>query len=408
MSKKHKILLPFALYEELENMDQLNPLEMKAFLMSLRRYCDSTGKDFNKVCKDLELQEPEWSGKLTPRQIEALDQACKNPYTYSSSAKDSTWSINPETGLVDIVGNFYGFSSTAFKDSKSLMGIKFGRVEGDFSVASCGLNSMEGFPVEITGYLQANGNKFEDLKGCPQKIGGNLQLNNNLELKSLVGCPDEIEGNFNIESCRSLTSLEGSPRKVGGSMNCGGTSIKSLKGAPEEIGAKVRSTSFSADSCFNLSSLEGAPVLLNTQENQDSSYGKDYTFKYCSNLYSLEGLPLNKNYVVSLEKNGLKPNVLKKALKVAKETKSWIVAYLSMFTDPDFIKTGKAPKDPIREKLAPANIKKEIEENGERFVVGLKSIWNDFRVKKILKEIEIPADTKADAELLATLDDVGL
>jgi hypothetical protein len=79
-----------------------------------------------------------------------------------------------------------------------------------------------------------------------------------------------------------------------------------------------------------------------------------------------------------------------------------------MFTDPDFIKTGKAPKDPIREKLAPANIKKEIEENGERFVVGLKSIWNDFRVKKILKEIEVPENTKADAEMLSALDDVGL
>jgi hypothetical protein len=79
-----------------------------------------------------------------------------------------------------------------------------------------------------------------------------------------------------------------------------------------------------------------------------------------------------------------------------------------MFTDPDFIKTGKAPKDPIREKLSPDNIKKEIEENGERFVVGLKSIWNDFRVKKILREIEIPEDTKADADMLSALDDIGL
>ena len=114
------------------------------------------------------------------------------------------------------------------------------------------------------------------------------------------------------------------------------------------------------------------------------------------------------NYFNNLEKNGLKPVVLKRTLEVAKKTKSWIVAYLSMFTDPDFIKTGKAPKDPIREKLAPANIKKEIEQNGERFVVGLKSIWNDFRVKKILREIEIPEDTKADADMLSALDDIGL
>jgi hypothetical protein len=133
-----------------------------------------------------------------------------------------------------------------------------------------------------------------------------------------------------------------------------------------------------------------------------------YAFDLCGNLYTLEGLPLDTEYYVNLEKNGLKSAVLRRALEVAKKTKSWVVAYLSMFTDPDFIKTGKAPKDPIREKLAPANIKKEIEQNGERFVVGLKSIWNDFRVKKILREIEIPEDTKADADMLSALDDIGL
>jgi hypothetical protein len=404
MNKKHKILLPFALYEELENMDDLNPSEMKAFLMSLRRYCDSTGKDFNKVCKDLELQEPEWSGKLTPRQIEALDQACQNPY--SRGVKIQFGLSIPRLDWL-IVGNFYGFNSSAFKESGGLMGIKLGRVEGDFSVASCNFISMEGFPVEITGYLQANGNKFEDLKGCPQKIGGAFQLNGNRELKSLVGCPDEIKGNFIIESCTSLTSLEGSPRKVGGFMNCSYTSIKSLKGAPEEIGSELRSVSFNADDCYSLSSLEGAPVLLNTQENQDSSYGKDYTFINCPNLYSLEGLPLDRNYSVSLEKNGLRPSILKKALNVAKKTRSWIVAYLSMFTDPDFIKTGKAPKDPIREKITPDNIKKEIDENGERFVVGMKEIWKDPRIKKIMKDIDMPEERKEEASLLANLNLVG-
>ena len=408
MSKKHKILLPFALYEELENMDQLNPLEMKAFLMSLRRYCDSTGKDFNKVCKELELQEPEWSGKLTPRQIETLDQGCKNPYSYSSKSDDSTWSINPETGLVDVKGNFYGYKSDFIKNSKSLMGIKFGKIEGDFNISTCSLTSMEGFPVEVTRTLQANQNKSVDLKGCTPKIGGTLYLSNNPELKSLEGSPEEIGGDFNLDSCRSLTSLEGSPKKIGGSMNCSNTSITNLKGSPAEIGLNNRSTTFSAEHCYSLVSLEGAPILISGLDDPGRSYGKDYNFRDCSNLYTLEGLPLDRNYTVSLDKNGLKPNVLKRALETAKSTKSWIVAYLTMFTDPDFIKTGKAPKDPIREKLSPANIKKEIEQNGERFVVGLKSIWNDFRVKKILKEIEVPQDTKADAELLSALDDVGL
>lgn len=255
MSKKNKILLPFALYEELENMDQLNPLEMKAFLMSLRRYCDSTGRDFNKVCKELELEEPTWSGKLTPRQIEALDQGCKSQYTYSDS-KDATWSINPETGLVDIVGSFYAARSSYIANTKSLMGIKFGKIEGDFSANSIGLETLEGCPIEVTGLFQASNNKFVNLKGCPIKIGKTLYLSNNSDLRSLEGSPEEIGGDFSIDSCRSLTSLEGSPKKIGGSMNCSGTAIKDLKGAPKEIGGNSSSVTFSAEFCYSLVSLE--------------------------------------------------------------------------------------------------------------------------------------------------------
>ena len=58
MNKKIKTLLPFALYEELQNMDQLDPKEMKDFLLTLRRYCDSSGKDYGKICKELEIEEP--------------------------------------------------------------------------------------------------------------------------------------------------------------------------------------------------------------------------------------------------------------------------------------------------------------------------------------------------------------
>jgi len=406
MSKKNKILLPFFLYEELENMDQLNPDEMKSFMISLRKYCDSVGKDFNKVCKELDLEEPEWSGKLTPRQIEALDQGTKSS---SLGAKDSTWSINPETGLVDVKGNFNGNKlNSIIASSGNLIGIKFGKVEGDFYLGYSNLTSLEGCPLEVTGNFVAFNNKLQDLKGSPKKIGGRFDVSRNPNLKSLEGAPEEVDGDFSVEECRNLDSLRGCPKKIGGSMTVSTTSIRDLDGCPKEIGQYQRSTNFNASFCYNLISLEGAPVLLNNREDQSTSLGKEYNFFDCTNLYSLEGLPLDKIYTVHLNKNGLKPGILKSALSTAKNTKSWIVAYLTMFTDPEFIKTGKAPKDPIREKLSPANIKKEIEENGERFVVGLKSIWNDFRVKKILKEIEIPEETKADADLLSALDDVGL
>lgn len=396
MNKKIKTLLPFALYEELQNMDQLDPKEMKGFLLTLRRYCDSSGKDYGKICKELEIEEPGWSGKLTPRQITALDKATEKRW---GSDPDSSWSINPETGLIDIVGRFNGPSVQDFKEG-SLLGLKFGKVDGNFTINACMLTSMEGFPEEITGGFQAGNNKFQNLIGGPKKVGKYYSISQNEDLNSLEGSPEEVGGPFEVSYCRSLYSLEGGPKKAG-SYACDETSISSLKGAPAEL--KGESVGFTANNCYELKSLEGAPILTPTDNRPPR-----YSFTGCSNLYTLEGLPLDRDYYVNLEKNGLKPNVLRRALNVAKETKSWIVAYLSMFTDPDFIKTGKAPKDPIREKLAPANIKKEIEENGERFVVGLKSIWNDFRVKKILREIEIPEDTKADADMLSALDDIGL
>ena len=396
MNKKFKTLLPFALYEELQNIDQLDPKEMKDFLLTLRRYCDSSGKDYGKICKELEVEEPSWSGKLNPRQIKALDKAVVGRW---SSDPTSVWKINPGTGLVDIEGRFNGPASTDFKEG-SLLGIKFGRVDGDFIINACGLTSLEGCPEEVTGIFSAANNKIENLIGGPKKVGKSYNVNGNSKLISLEGSPEEIGEAFNVTDCSMLSSLEGGPKKAG-SYECSSTSIRSLKGAPIEI--KGEYVGFSANYCYSLRSLEGASILTPTNNRTAR-----YSFNRCENLYTLEGLPLDTEYYVNLEKNGLKPSVLRGALEVAKRTKSWIVAYLSMFTDPDFIRTGKAPKDPIREKLAPANIKKEIEENGERFVVGLKSIWNDFRVKKILREIEIPEDTKADADMLSALDDIGL
>ena len=396
MNKKIKTLLPFALYEELQNMDQLDPKEMKDFLLTLRRYCDSSGKDYGKICKELEIEEPTWSGKLNPRQIKALDKATEKRW---SSDPISTWKINPETGLVDIDGRFNAPSSDDFRNG-SLLGIKFGIANGDFIINALGLDSLEGCPEEVTGTFNAGSNKIENLIGGPKKVGKSYNVNGNNKLVSLEGSPEEIGETFNVTDCTSLPSLEGGPKKAG-AYECNSTVIRSLKGAPIEI--KGEYVGFSANYCHSLSSLEGASILTPTNNRTAR-----YSFNVCENLYTLEGLPLDTEYYVNLEKNGLKPVVLRRALEVAKKTKSWIVAYLSMFTDPDFIKTGKAPKDPIREKLAPANIKKEIEQNGERFVVGLKSIWNDFRVKKILREIEIPDDTKADADMLSALDDIGL
>lgn len=371
MNERPKILLPSSLYESLENIENLDPKEMKEFLMTLRRYCDSIGKDYSKVCQELGLEEPSWSGKLKPAQVKALDEGTSAKYSWDAPGK---WSINPETGRVDVEGDFICGKSPSMRNTSSLLGINFGEIGKEFDASMIGLKSLEGSPLEVRGNFNISRSK----------------------VPNLIGAPKKVSGYYNVSGNTNLISLEGSPDFVGGDINVSGTSIRSLVGGP----SSMEGTAFSAYDCPNLSSLEGAP------KNPDKSVL--YRLEDCPLLYSLEGLPLEGKYRFSLKNNGLKSNVLENAFKKAQETKSWIVAYLNMFTDPDFIKTGKAPKDPIREKLAPDNIRKEIEENGERFVVGLKSIWNDFRVKKILRDIKIPEETRADADLLSALDDIGL
>ena len=368
-----KTLLPFALYEELEKIESLDPSEMKNFLSSLQKYCESTGKDFTKVCTDIGLEAPSWAGKLTHPQNTLINQCISTDY--NNREEGSSWSINPETGRLDVIGKFRIPSYSKENWGKLVeMGIKIGRVKGSFDVSDCGLSSSEGFPLEVTGDFNINNNRFDNLIGGPVKVGGRYQCSKN-----------------------KLTSLEGAPESANEFDCSGNPGLKNLNGGPKEVTSR-----YDANDC-NLNSLEGFATKI------DPSSMSVYVSS--NNLYTLEGLPLNTPltaYRISCSKNPLKGEVLLNAYKEAARTGSWIVGYLSMFTDPEFIKTGKAPKDPIREKLAPANLKKEIETNGSAFVVGLKSIWKDFRVQKILKGIEIPSDTKADAEMLADLDGVGL
>ena len=68
-------------------------------------------------------------------------------------------------------------------------------------------------------------------------VKGSFICHNCNSLKSLKGAPKEVGGKFNCSHCNSLTSLEGAPKKVGGDFDCSYCdSLKLLDGAPKEIG----------------------------------------------------------------------------------------------------------------------------------------------------------------------------
>ena len=122
------------------------------------------------------------------------------------------------------------------------------------------------------------------------KITGNFNCSM-IGLKSLKGAPQEVGGSFGCSN-NQLTSLKGAPQKVGGSFGCGGNQLSSLEGAPRTVGLSFYC------SHNQLTSLKGAPQKV----------GGNFS---CSNnqFSSLEGAPqevggwfdCSSNKLISLE-----------------------------------------------------------------------------------------------------------
>ena len=104
------------------------------------------------------------------------------------------------------------------------------------------------------------------------KVTGNFECSY-LDIKSLKGAPIEVGRGFDC-SKNQLTSLEGAPRKVSGNFSCSYNQLTSLKGAPIEIGRDF----WCSDN--QLTSLEGAPQTI----------GKDFRCYDNLDLHSLEGI----------------------------------------------------------------------------------------------------------------------
>jgi hypothetical protein len=144
----------------------------------------------------------------TPATLTAGQEAFLNQYT------KGTWSVNPATGLVDVQGTFLCFR----QDLKSLAGIQFGTVTGDFSCSFNELTTLVGAPQTVGGNFNCSNNELTILEGAPRTVGGNFWCNDN-QLTTLEGAPQTVEGGFHCFDNR-LTTLEGAPRTVGGIFCC--------------------------------------------------------------------------------------------------------------------------------------------------------------------------------------------
>jgi hypothetical protein len=282
-----------------------------------------------------EAGQPAAASELSLEQKEFLNECTRG-----------TWTYNPATGLVDVVGDF-DCSSQKLQDLK---GIRFGHVSMDFFCKGNKLRSLEGAPREVGGDFLCSYNKLTSLKGAPQKVGRNYYCTTN-KLTSLEGAPQEIRGNF-VCYGNSLTSLNGGPRKVSGSFYCTNNKLTSLEGAPQEVGGEL----FCDQNEFT--SLEGAPEEVGGKFSCDA-------FGLGEKEWNLEGF-----------------------LKVQREGKRKAQRLIMTMLTPEFLN-------------------REIQKDPAGMIMNLKSVLNDPGFSEIRSKLVWPKGYEDEVDLVGGLDSLG-
>ena len=134
----------------------------------------------------------------------------------------------------------------------------------EFTVGTWSVNPSTGL-VDVEGHFQCYGRDLKDFNGVRfGKVTGSFVYFNNL-LRSLEGAPQEVGGSFSCSN-NSLQSLEGAPETVGGDFGCFSNSLQSLEGAPQTVGG-----SFSSD---NVNVQKGGWTVPNLVKQYLQSSGK--------------------------------------------------------------------------------------------------------------------------------------
>ncbi len=168
-----------------------------------------------KHLQSFSLCEAQFSG-LSPDQ-----EAFLNEYT------NGTWSVNRQTGLVDVEGDF----DCSYKRLKSMSGISFGHVSGNFYCGGNQLTTLAGAPQTVGGDFWCFRNQLTTLAGAPQTVAGHFLCSYN-QLTTLAGAPQTVDGFFSCAD-NQLTTLSGAPQTVDGIFKCDSFEVRSGKWNPQ-------------------------------------------------------------------------------------------------------------------------------------------------------------------------------
>jgi len=301
-----------------------------------------------------------------------------------------TWSVNQQTGLVDVEGSFNCDNIRL----KSLRGISFGHVSGNFNCDGNQLTSLAGAPQTVGGDFRCSANQLTSLAGAPQTVGGDFRCSAN-QLTSLAGAPQTVDGNFSCDA-NQLTSLAGAPQTVGEGFYCSINQLTSLTGAPQTVGGDFRC------SANQLTSLAGAPQTV------DGNFDCD-----ANQLTSLAGAPQTVRGDFSCFGN------LLTSLAGAPQTVDWYFMCEEFKLDRgewnmegwlEVLNTGTAAAKKLiltLPWLQPDWWNSELQRDPGKTVHLLSVVWKHMP-KDMQSAIKIPRGYEDDFELFSGFDELGL
>ena len=94
--------------------------------------------------------------KLSKKQIEQVNWLSK--CTRGRPGLRGTWTINQETGLVDVEGNF----ACSDQGLEGFKGVRFGAITGNFNCSNNSLTTLEGAPQKVGGDFDCSYNPVSE------------------------------------------------------------------------------------------------------------------------------------------------------------------------------------------------------------------------------------------------------
>ena len=107
--------------------------------------------------------------------FESTQELTREQKNWLNKCTDGTWEINPQTGLIDVYGDFE-CKEQGLPDFK---GVRFGKVTLSFNCSDNSLTSLTGAPQSVGKFFNCSDNSLTSLDGAPREVGGSINCFNN-------------------------------------------------------------------------------------------------------------------------------------------------------------------------------------------------------------------------------------